>query len=259
MLHKPIVIFVRPKAHGNVGALARVMSNFEIDELRLVQNVRGEDSVTRHQKDPIDWALACRGKSIIENASHFETLEAALEDVFFSVGTTARPREGDNGYTRSVYSFDKLLELKNESFSQKWALVLGPEDDGLNEAELALCNSYVMIPTSEKSPSMNVAMAAGCLLYHWSFASKSIAPSLSQKTNELASLGEINKLSRYILECLKLSDFFKYPDEEAVLARIRRLYQGEEISRGDLLFAFEIFYQLKSRIMGSHEDRNFLK
>lgn len=234
------------------------MSNFEVEELRLVQKVRGEDSVGRHQKDPIDWMLACKGKGIIENAKLFSTLEEALQDIPFSVGTTARRREDDSGYARQVFTFDKMVEEKKEKLSSRWALVLGPEDDGLSEAELALCNAYVMIPTSQSNPSMNVAMAAGCLLYHWSFLSRVHTP-INSPAKSVATQGDINKLSRFILESLKLTDFFKYPDESAVLARIRRLFQDGNLTQGDILFAFEIFYQLKSQISGTHEDRNFLK
>ena len=81
----PVVIFVRPKAVGNVGAIARVMSNFGVSELRLVRAPRAEDAVTT----PIDWALACRGQGILERATIFPTLAEALHDVHFSVGTTA--------------------------------------------------------------------------------------------------------------------------------------------------------------------------
>ncbi len=266
MTHNPIVIFVRPKAHGNVGALTRVMSNFDIQELRLVQAPRGEDAVTFVQNEEgsqldsrIDWALACRGKSILENAKVYKTLEEALERVHFSVGTTARHREQDTGYARPVYDFEDFLIQKESYFSHNWALVLGPEDDGLNDHEAALCNALVSIPTSDKSPSMNVAMAAGCLLYHWSTYSKKLKPQqLKAPKTRLATQEEIDKLSCYIMETLKLTDFFKYPDDGAVLGRIRRIYQGEALSQGDVLFAFEIAYQMRCKMLGHHEERNFL-
>jgi tRNA C32,U32 (ribose-2'-O)-methylase TrmJ len=111
---------------------------------------------------------------------------------------------------------------------------------------------------------MNVAMAAGCLLYAWSEAAhefQKLNPAFPTKTapQELTSLKEIEKLAHYILETLKLSEFFKYPDSEAVIARIRRIFQKEhELTRGDILFVFEIFYQLRAKITGRHDDRNFL-
>ncbi len=259
----PLVIFVRPIAQGNVGALARAMSNFGVQELRLVQEPRGDAAFDKEHR-PLDWGLACRGESILQNLKIYPTLGDALHDVHWSVATTARTRDKDSGYTRPIQNFNEVLEKQvTEKAGQKWAIVLGPEDHGLNDEELSLCHCLTSIDTKAESPSMNVAMAAGCLLYHWSISQTDkieTSPDSVEKTKDIATAGDAEKLCRYIFETLKLSEFFKYPDEIAVLARLRRLFQNEEpLSRGDILFAFEIFYQLRSKIQGRFEDRNFLK
>ncbi len=262
MTTAPLVIFVRPIAHGNVGALARVMSNFGVRELRLVQKPRGDAPFDKEHR-PLDWGLACRGSKILENMTVYPTFAEALHDVHWAVATTARMREEDSGYTRPIQNYEEVLKrLQNEKSNQKWALVFGPEDDGLSDEEISLCHCLTTIETNAESPSMNIAMAAGCLLYHWSLRDEESKSTHEVKTPEkdLASAGDIEKATRYIFETLKLSEFFKYPDEVAALARIRRLFQKEEVlTRGDVLFVFEIFYQLKSKILGRHEDRNFLK
>ncbi|MEI7440747.1 MAG: RNA methyltransferase [bacterium] len=263
MIHsKPIVIFVRPRAKGNIGALARIMSNFGLDELRFVKNPLGADAFTREQS-PVDWAMACRGEKVLQKALTYSSLSDAMEGIHWALGTTARIREKDSGYSRPFYEYPTLLKEKKLD-GKRWALVLGTEDDGLSEEELSLCHALTTIDTDPQSPSMNVAMAAGCLLYAWSEAAhefKKINPAFPQKITieDLTSLKEIEKLAQYILETLKLSEFFKYPDAEAVLARIRRIFQKEhELTRGDVLFVFEIFYQLRAKITGRHDDRNFL-
>lgn len=259
----PIVIFVRPIAHGNVGALARVMSNFGVKELRLIRNPTGEAAFDREHQ-PLDWGLACRGESVLNNLKTFPTLSSALEDIHWAVATTARMREKDSGYTRPIQDFKGVLEkIEKDKSGQKWALVFGPEDDGLNDEEISLCHCLSTIDTHSESPSMNISMAAGCLLYHWSLASEALkSPSLRSDTSppDLATAGDIDKLALYISETLKTSEFFKYPDEVAALARMRRIFQSESPpTRGDILFVFEIFYQLRSKIQGRFDDRNFLK
>ncbi|NOQ54957.1 MAG: RNA methyltransferase, partial [Thermoplasmata archaeon] len=38
-----VVVLAGPKTPGNVGAVARVMSNFQVDELRIVEGVPFEE------------------------------------------------------------------------------------------------------------------------------------------------------------------------------------------------------------------------
>ncbi|HVQ36446.1 MAG TPA: RNA methyltransferase, partial [Pyrinomonadaceae bacterium] len=45
------------------------------------------------------------------------------------------------------------------------ALILGPESEGLSEAEIALANQAVRIPMRGLAESLNVAVAGGILLY----------------------------------------------------------------------------------------------
>lgn len=256
----PVVIFVRPIAPGNVGALARVMSNFGVKSLRLVREPTGESAFDKGT-NPIDWGLACRGESILKNQKTFASLSDALGDIHWAVATTARTREKDSGYTRPIQDFQNVLEkIEREKAGQNWALVFGPEDDGLSDDEISQCHCLTTINTQEESPSMNIAMAAGCLLYHWSLNSESKNKEHKLETkNDLATAADIEKLSIYIAETLKLSEFYKYPDEVAALARIRRIFQNEESpTRGDILFVFEIFYQLRAKILGRFEERNFL-
>jgi tRNA C32,U32 (ribose-2'-O)-methylase TrmJ len=156
--------------------------------------------------------------------------------------------------------FEDLIEERSQTWEESlnWALVLGSEDSGLNEEEASLCHVLCHIPTAAENPAMNVAMAAGCLLYHWKTKNLK-SPTKASTTTEPVSLGDINTLTEYIFQTLTLSEFFKYPDKEAVLARIRRLFQSQnKLSKGDVLFMFEIFYQLRSKIQGFHENRNFL-
>lgn len=257
MSQAPIVIFVRPQAQGNIGALARVMSNFGLTELRLVGTIQGTDAFSPRE-NPIDWALACKGQEIFENAKHYKNLEDAVADLHWAVGTSARAREKTSGYSRPVVSFETFLEKTHPAIgARKWAIVLGPEDDGLSEKDCSLCQTLIHIPTVDANPSMNVAMAAGCLFYHWhrSIAATDTADSTHEPS---VPLGDLEKLSEYIFRMLKETEFFKYPDADAVHARLRRIFQTSQISRGDVLFLFEIFYQLKSKILGRFEERNFL-
>jgi tRNA G18 (ribose-2'-O)-methylase SpoU len=51
--------------------------------------------------------------------------------------------------------------------TEKLALLLGGEADGLEESFVALCDRRVTIPMRHGTDSLNVAVAAGIFLYHF--------------------------------------------------------------------------------------------
>ena len=80
---------------------------------------------------------------------------------------------------------------------------------------------------------------------------------LSGKTRWADQL-EKEKWIEYLIAILDQTQFFKYPDREAVKARIRRWLQGNNIPLGELLFAFEVLYQIESWGTQQFKERNFL-
>ena len=160
----PILIFVRPQAAGNIGAMARAMSNFGADQLRLV----GEGVVYAHREDDpfskMDWAMAKRGEHILNSVKWFRSLKDALFDTGFALGTSGRNTEFERGYGRPFCNPSaacrQVAEWKEQAPENfKWALIIGPEDDGLNEGEASLCQKLIQVPTTGPNPSLNAAMA----------------------------------------------------------------------------------------------------
>jgi tRNA/rRNA methyltransferase len=268
----PVVVFVRPKAAGNIGALARVMSNFGCADLRLVGEPRegGMDS----EFSKVDWALACRGQAALENARWYPTLAAALENVQIAIGTSGRDQEFPRGYARPGVgpedAFATLARWEAASGPLAWALVIGPEDHGLSQEESALCQKLVRLSTVDESPSMNAAMAAGAFLYHWHLVNEGLA-TLGKREDtgafvrtedfrsEWASVEQKEQFLDKLMELLSHTSFLKYPDVDGIRARIRRWLQTAPVPLLELLYAFEMVYQVKSWGTGKFEARDFLK
>ncbi len=283
----PIVIFVKPKASGNIGALARVLSNFDAVELRLV----GSEELDGHDDafDSIDWALSCRGRPILEKARWYPSLRDAQEGIHISIGTSGRTEGFEKGFERPLRDpsscFQSLSERLGQNPELSWALVMGTEDDGLSAEEAGLCQELIHIPTSETNSSMNIAMACGVLLYHWRLLQMGMIPNTNNESKgavtsaspfydpnsldstksersdrkRFADQAEKEKWIDYLFTILEKTQLFKYPDREALRARIRRWLQSGDIPVGELLFAFEILYQIKSWGSGSYDKRDFLK
>eukprot|EP01030_Chromulinospumella_sphaerica_P013023 gene13023-12803_t len=82
----PVVILNEPQLAENIGAVARVMANFGLSELRLV---RPRDGWPQDRA----WASASGANWPLDGARVFETLAEAIGDLSLVFATTARPRE----------------------------------------------------------------------------------------------------------------------------------------------------------------------
>jgi RNA methyltransferase, TrmH family, group 1 len=149
------IVLVNPKFEGNVGAIARSMSNFDVDELYLVDPCDlGEDALRRSK----------HGSYILENAVVTETVEEALSGCFLVAGTSGIVTKGDRNYARVPVP---LREFAQQTFGyeEKIALVFGREDTGLLQEEVNKCDVLVNIPTSETNPILNLSHAATIAMY----------------------------------------------------------------------------------------------
>ncbi|MHB2020738.1 MAG: RNA methyltransferase [Candidatus Xenobia bacterium] len=149
------VVLVRPKHPGNVGSAARVVRNFAIDELVLVEpHASPEDEEARK--------LAYNSLNVLEAARSVPDLQAVSASYDICIGTSAR-RGRDR---RTPMNPRRCMELLQKRYLPcRLALVFGPEEAGLTSEELELCQFTVEIPTNPEHPSMNLSHAVAVLVY----------------------------------------------------------------------------------------------
>ena len=152
---RAIVILVNPKYGGNVGAIARNMMNFGVDELRIV----GNKEILNNEA----YIRAVHAKNILNNAKFYDNLNDAIGDIDFVVGTSGAV-SGDRNLKRVPITPRELAE-KHKTLDGKLGVVFGREDDGLSNKELELCDLFVSIPTSDEYPIMNLSHAVSVILY----------------------------------------------------------------------------------------------
>ena len=85
-MNPPCVILNAPQLAENIGAVARVMANFGLSDLRMV---RPRDGWPQERA----WASASGADWPLDNAQIFDRLEDACADLHLLYATTARPRE----------------------------------------------------------------------------------------------------------------------------------------------------------------------
>lgn len=152
------IVLVEPKFEGNVGAIARSMSNFSFEDLYLVNPCELGDIAYRRAK---------HGTHILQNAKILDNLEDAVEDCFLTVGTSGAVTKGDTNFARIPFCPSGLAE-RIRDYDEKVAIIFGREDIGLYQDELDRCDTFVNVPTNDENPIINLSHAATIIMYELS-------------------------------------------------------------------------------------------
>ena len=152
-------VLVEPAVPENIGAAARAINTMGFRKLRLVKS-------NNHLADEARW-LAHGSIEILEKAEVFSDFQAAINDLDFVIGTTAKSRSAKHDY----YSPEQARHLvtKKGASIEKVGIVFGREESGLKNEELAQCDIASTIPLSNPYPSINLAQSV--MLYSYVFSS----------------------------------------------------------------------------------------
>ena len=187
-----VFVLVEPARAENVGAAARAMKTMGFSQLRLVRPA---------ELAPAAWWVAHESGEILDQAGQFDSLEAALADVDFSIATGARRRLVRDRYLTpaqaAVACRDKTANV------QRAAIVFGRESSGLTSAEVALCDAASTIPMAVSQPSLNLAQAV--MVYAWEL-SQAGAAQPAELTASPESYRVIRAEAHTLLEQLGFAD-----------------------------------------------------
>ena len=153
-----VVVLVNPQIEGNIGAVARVMRNFGISELRLL-HFEGEfsDEIRNRAK---------HAQSVLDDCQVFNNWEDCFADVSLVIGTSGKREIGDKVQFRHFLLPAELGE-RLSSVTGRVAIVFGPEGMGLSQSELHDCDLLLTIPTWEGYPILNLSHTVAIVCYEW--------------------------------------------------------------------------------------------
>jgi tRNA/rRNA methyltransferase len=140
-------VLVRPRIAENVGAAARALANFGLDDWALVAPPAGDLAAGRR--------LAVHAEPLIEGVLAVPSLDEAVADCALVIGTTSRRVRGRHPLLPEEAA-RAAAELAPRG---RTALVFGGERDGLSASELERCDAISAVPTDERQPSLNLAQA----------------------------------------------------------------------------------------------------
>jgi len=150
------IILVEPNGPLNVGSVARLCSNFEVDELRIVSPKCDLFSLDAKK-------MALKGQKFLDNCKIFCNLEKAIFDCDLVLASCGRIDVSKDSFFESsedVFNWTKSFKKINNL-----AIIFGREDSGLTNNELLLANKTFNIPTSKNNPSLNLSHAVSIALY----------------------------------------------------------------------------------------------
>jgi len=157
------VILVEPNGPLNVGSVARLCSNFEVEELRIVSPKCDIFSLDAKK-------MALKGQKFLDNCKIFYNLENAIFDCDLVLASSGRIDVSKDLFFESsedVFNWTKSFKKINNL-----AIIFGREDSGLTNDELLLANKTFNIPTSMNNPSLNLSHAVSIALYELKKSSK---------------------------------------------------------------------------------------
>ena len=141
------VVLVEPRGPLNVGSIARLCSNFEVNELRIVSPKC--DVFSSEAK-----RMALKGQSYIDKCKTYDSIEQAIFDCDLVLATCGR------------IDLSKDIKCETPEIISKWissfkevnnlAILFGREDRGLTNRELLFAHKILNINTSKNYPSLNL-------------------------------------------------------------------------------------------------------
>ena len=213
-LRPPCVILNEPQLAENIGAVARVMANFGLDDLRLV---RPRDGWPQERA----WASASGADWVLDTARVFDRLEDAAAELRLLYATTARPRE-----TRlPVLTPREAAAELNRASGQGLAtgLLFGGERAGLETADIALTQAIVTVPIDARHRSLNLAQAVAVNAYEWRLTVLDAPPPAFRDDEPPADTAAMVGLYEQLEGELEAAGFFHPPEKKPAMVRNLRV------------------------------------
>lgn len=224
-MHIPVrIVLVAPTHPGNIGAAARAMKTMGLSDLALVRPKTFPSAEAT--------ARASGADDVLGKARVTETLVEAIADYGFVVGASARLR----GTPWPVVDPRSAAERIWAALAgTRVAVVMGPEQSGLTNEDLARCQELVHIPVNPEYGSLNLAMAVQVICYELRMAAGIGSVSVDEPRDApLATAAELEGFHEQ-LERLLSEVGFLHPDHPKQLKlKLRRLFHRARLDRNEI-------------------------
>ncbi len=219
-LENVVIILAGTKHPGNIGSAARAMRNMGLSRLVLAAP---QCSVNEES-----YRLAKAGREILDSVKVRRSLESAVRGLRFLVGTTAKL----GGYRAHAHAPRALApRILNHAAEQKAGILFGPEDTGLVDGDLRLCQHLMHIPANRKATSINLAQAVMIVCYELFLASLDREP---VRVLKQAPLEQIEAMYTQLESALLEIGFLHPQNAKHMMFALRRMLGRAGLERSDV-------------------------
>ena len=235
-----VVVLVRARNPGNIGAVARAMHDFGFRHLRVVN----EYAI------PFDEARsAVDAAAVLASAESFSSLAEAVADCTLVVGTTAVGARSLEHPLHALPEAAAVIQSQVASETGRVALLFGSEKTGLSNDELSHCHWLLTIPMQQhedlRHPSMNLGQAAAVCLYE---LVRQTGVHAGTGVREAARGDEIERFMELFRETLEATGYTRRHPANCSDEQLRRLVLRMGLSAADVPVWIGILRQVLWRI-----------
>lgn len=214
------IILVAPQMGENIGASARVMKNFGLNDLRII-NPRDGWPNEKAEK------VSVGAFDILHNAKIYQSVKEAVADLEYVYATTAAERDlqKENIFLGSLTS--------DRASRGKAGILFGRENHGLSNEEILYANKIITIDTVQEFSSLNLAQAIAVVCYQL-FDQRSTSNFGSSEA--LVKQAEKEHFYDLLFDNLENKDFFQNEEKKQhMMAKIRNIFaRVEHLSSNEL-------------------------
>jgi len=217
------IVLVRTKTPGNIGAVARCMMNMGLSQLVLVRPPKDREGAA--------IKFAAGADRILADARTCATLQDAVSGHQLVIGASRRRSRLRKNVSSPRALADAVVPLLG---SNRVAVVFGPEVDGLEKGDLAICQEIAAIPSSDAFPSLNLSHAVMVVAYELFVASLG---SVTAPEGLLADAEALEGFFVHLQETLEHAGFLdrnSYCDRDRMMFSLRQLFGRARLEPRDV-------------------------
>ena len=243
------VVLVESRGERNIGSVARAMANFGVVDLRLVA------PKVDHLHDEAR-KMAVKASVLLEQATLYPDLQAALSDCHYAYATTRRFGKYRVDFHHPDSAADELLPLLNNG---RVAMVFGREDKGLKTEELDLCQRLITIPTGGSIASMNLAQSVVICLYEVA-KHHGLVSGKGQGGRSLATIEQLEVLFAHMRETFLKISYLNPQNPEHIMRSYRQMLGRAALDERDvrilrgLMSEIDLIEEERSLLAGKNDD-----
>lgn len=217
------VVLVRTSHPGNIGAAARAMKTMGLSRLVLVAPALFPNAMAT--------ARAAGADDLLAAASVVATLDEAVADCSWVVGTSARTRHID---WPEVDARGFAVQAWQRAREAPVAVVFGRENSGLSNQELDRCQALLRLDTNPGFASLNLAAAVQVVAYELRMAHQAAVPQARPGDSQAVTQGEMEGFYAHLEQALVEIGFHDPLAPRLLPRRLRRMFNRMAPDRMEL-------------------------